>query len=65
MERQGKRLARALAMAALLPGVAVTVLAQVRETQRLAACRSMLEPIARMPSRTSSPMKVSISRASD
>src|SRR5256885_2882339 len=49
MRRQGKRLTRALAVAALVLGTAVAALAQVRETQRLAACRAVLEAIARMP----------------
>src|SRR2546428_13717297 len=34
---------------ALILGVAVAALAQVHETQRLAACRAVLEAIARMP----------------
>lgn len=49
MERQGKRLTTALAMAAVVLAVAVAATAQVRETQRLAACRAVLEAIARMP----------------
>jgi lipid-binding SYLF domain-containing protein len=44
-----RRFARALALAALVLGAAVAALAQVRETQRLAACRAVLEAIARMP----------------
>jgi len=44
-----KRFTRALALAALVFGAAVAALAQVRETQRLAACRAVLEAIAGMP----------------
>src|SRR5438093_13463195 len=49
MEPQGKRLTRAPALAAVVLGAAVAASAQVRETQRLAACRSVLEAIANMP----------------
>lgn len=49
MELQGQRCTRATALLALVLGAAVTALAQVRETQRLAACRTVLEAIARMP----------------
>ena len=44
-----KRFTRALALATLVFGAAVAALAQVRETQRLAACRAVLEAIAGMP----------------
>ena len=44
-----KRFTRALGLAALVLGAAVAGLAQVRETQRLSACRAVLEAIARMP----------------
>ena len=40
---------RFTAAPALVLGVAVAALAQVHETQRLAACRAVLEAIARMP----------------
>jgi lipid-binding SYLF domain-containing protein len=49
VELQRKHFTRATALAALVLVAAVTALAQVRETQRLAACRTVLEAIARMP----------------
>jgi lipid-binding SYLF domain-containing protein len=44
-----RRFTTALAIAALVLAAAVAAPAQVRETQRLVACRAVLEAIARMP----------------